>query len=148
MPIFIFNFLFIFQLSVFYSNANQPEPIGIQFQNLNLENALKAAKKENKLIFIDVYTTWCGPCIQLKKTTFIDTKVANYFNTRFINIACDAESIEGKIMANQFQVQEYPTMLFLSPEGKVIQIAIGYYPAKILMELAKDVSKKHITDSK
>jgi|688.fasta_scaffold2031342_1 thioredoxin 1 len=143
MPIFIFNIFFILQQSVFYSNPNQSEPNGIRFKSLSWENTLKAAKKENKLIFIDVYTTWCGPCNQLKKTTFVDTKLANYFNTQFINIACDAESVEGKIIASQFQVQEYPTMLFLSPEGKVIQIAIGYYPAKLLLALAKDVSKKH-----
>ena len=35
---------------------------GIEFQKESYTEVLKMAKKQNKLVFIDVYTSWCGPC--------------------------------------------------------------------------------------
>lgn len=43
---------------------------GIQFHRGGWKDALQAAKKENRLIFLDIYATWCGPCKKLKKKYF------------------------------------------------------------------------------
>jgi thiol:disulfide interchange protein len=48
---------------------------GINFQKIDLEAAKKIAAKENKLIFIDLYTTWCGPCKLMAKNTFTDARI-------------------------------------------------------------------------
>ena len=58
--------------------------VGIQFQSLSWDEALAASKKSNKLIFIDAYTTWCGPCKALEKYTFTDASVGALFNASFI----------------------------------------------------------------
>src|SRR5690349_20740882 len=58
-----------------------------------IENAwgttLKKAQKEQKYIFVDAYATWCGPCKQLKASTFKDEKAANFFNQNFVNLSID-----------------------------------------------------------
>lgn len=56
---------------------------GIQFYRGSWEEALALAKSENKLIFLDVYATWCGPCKKLKKYVFSSEKAGNYFNSKF-----------------------------------------------------------------
>ena len=35
---------------------------GIDFQKGRYAEVLEMAKKQNKLVFIDIYTSWCGPC--------------------------------------------------------------------------------------
>lgn len=118
----------------------QPKSNAINFQEMGLDEAITIAKKANKPIFIDVYTDWCGPCIQMKKNTFTDAAVIEYFNKNFINIACNAEDVKGKILAINFRVVEYPTLLFLNHDGQLLQRAIGYYSPKLLLDLANDVS--------
>jgi thiol:disulfide interchange protein len=61
----IYTFFFLVAISF-----NAQSKTGIQFQTKNLEEAKKLAQQENKLIFIDLYTTWCGPCKLMKKNTF------------------------------------------------------------------------------
>ncbi|OSZ79201.1 hypothetical protein CAP35_13375 [Chitinophagaceae bacterium IBVUCB1] len=115
---------------------------GIQFSKLTWKEALAKAKKENKLIFIDVYTTWCGPCKLLKKNTFPDKALGAYFNKNFINIAIDAEEGEWVQFAEQQRVQGYPTLLIMDKNGKEAGRTMGYMPAEQLLQFGKEVNEK------
>ena len=68
------------------------QPDGIAFRELSFANALKMAKEENKLLFVDCFTTWCGPCRMLSKVVFKDSLVADYFNRHFVNLKMDMEN--------------------------------------------------------
>ena len=57
---------------------------GITFKKKSFEEAKKEAKKSGKLIFIDAYTDWCGPCKRMAATSFKDPKVGEMFNKNFI----------------------------------------------------------------
>ena len=61
---------------------------GVKFIH-SFEEAMKIAQKENKLIFMDAYTTWCGPCKLLNKRTFPKKEVGDYFNANFVNVKVD-----------------------------------------------------------
>ena len=87
--------------------------IGIKFFEGTWNEALVKSAKENKPIFLDVATSWCGYCKKLKQNTFTDKKVGTYFNKRFINIELDGEHGEGLRLAHKFGVSEYPTILLL-----------------------------------
>ncbi|GAH00631.1 unnamed protein product, partial [marine sediment metagenome] len=68
---------------------------GINFNVHSFEEAIKTAKAENKLIFVDAYTTWCGPCKWMSKNVFTEGKVGDYFNESFVNVKIDMEKGEG-----------------------------------------------------
>ncbi|HMZ23915.1 MAG TPA: DUF255 domain-containing protein, partial [Saprospiraceae bacterium] len=68
---------------------------GMTFETGNWASILKKAKKEKKLIYLDAYTSWCGPCKMMKKNVFPDAAVGEYFNANFVNAQIDMEKGEG-----------------------------------------------------
>ncbi|OEK04861.1 thioredoxin family protein [Roseivirga misakiensis] len=101
----------------------------------------KKAKSENKLVFVDVFTDWCGYCKQLDEEVYTDPKVIEYFEEHFINIKFDAESEFGEPRADQFGVSTYPTLLFLTKDQQVFQALNGFVPASALNAYGNEVQR-------
>lgn len=118
------------------------ETTGIRFTETGWADVAKKAAKEKKLVFVDVYTTWCGPCKLLKRSTFPDKAVGEYFNAKFVSTAIDAEKGEGVDFATKYNVQGYPTMLILDKDGKELARTMGYIPPEQLLEFGKSVEGK------
>jgi thiol-disulfide isomerase/thioredoxin len=102
------------------------EPTGIRFFKGSWKAVLSEAQKQNKPVFIDIYTTWCGPCKQMARQAFPDAKVGEKFNANFISYQLDAERGEGVQIARKYTVTAYPTTLFVSPDGALIHRVVGY----------------------
>ena len=115
---------------------------GIQFVEANWENAVKEAKKQKKMIFIDAYTSWCGPCRMLKQNTFTDKAAGDFFNKHFINIALDMEKGDGIAFAQKYQIAAYPTLLIMDAEEKSVSTSEGYINPGQLIEFGKYVINK------
>jgi thioredoxin 1 len=114
----------------------------INFFSGTWNEALALAKKENKLVFVDFHAVWCGPCKRMKKVSFTDAEVANFFNQNFVNLYLEAEKGEGVEKANFYGVRAYPTLVFISPDGKVIKYVEGYHKPNELIRLGKEVLNK------
>jgi thiol-disulfide isomerase/thioredoxin len=109
----------------------------VNFINGSFETVLTQAKRINKPVFIDVYTVWCGPCKVMRKEAFTSTKVGSFLNENFVCYAIDAEKGEGKTIAREYGVNMYPTLLFLLPDGTLIQKTTGYEGIEPLLDDAK-----------
>ncbi len=113
---------------------------GIKFDKMTLEKAKKEAKKSKKLIFIDVYTTWCGPCKEMARTTFESDEVGKTFNKKFVNLKIDAENdADGKTMTGKYGVSAYPTLLFLNSEGKMVKKLVGKQSEEKLLSVVESL---------
>ena len=110
---------------------------GIQFIESNWSKALQEAKKQKKLIFLDAYTSWCGPCKMLKRNTFPDKAVGELFNKNFVNVAIDMEKGDGPAVAEKFQVNAYPTLIIADAEGNVVTYVKGYIGPDQLIAFGK-----------
>lgn len=110
---------------------------GIVFTTGKWKEVAAKAKKSGKYIFVDAYTSWCAPCRQLKNVTFKDEKAAGYYNKSFINYTVDMEKGEGVTLADKWNVTAYPTLLFFTPEGKMIMKQVGYVDGEHLVDLGK-----------
>ncbi|CAN5899450.1 hypothetical protein BH11BAC4_BH11BAC4_09510 [soil metagenome] len=143
-------FLVVFLIAAFLiykwknptANFNADKKEGIQFYRGTWQTAIEKAAKENKLIFLDIYASWCGPCKRLKNNVFSDTKVGGYFNATFINISLDGEKAEGEMLADRYKVSGYPTLLFLNKHGDVVSQVSGYYDADELIKLGEEAVKQ------
>lgn len=115
---------------------------GIKFHEGDWASALEAAKAQDKLIFMDCYTTWCGPCKAMSRDVFPDEKVGAFFNANFINVKMDMEKGEGKELAQKFQIRAYPTLIFVDGDGKIVHKDMGAKPADRFLTLGKTAVKK------
>lgn len=109
---------------------------GIEFRS-TYEEARAEAVKQKKLLFIDFYTEWCGPCKGLKKNVFPDATVGDYFNRHFVSVELDAEKA-GREFAKRYDVSAYPTLLFLNAEGEVVNKVVGAVDAATLLKAGQD----------
>ncbi len=104
-----------------------------QNRNINFEQTkewkkiVKKAKKEKKLIFVDCYTSWCGPCKMLARDVFTKDEVADFFNAHFVNAKFDMEKdTDGIMLKKQFDVKFFPTLVFVDPEsGEILHRLVG-----------------------
>ena len=103
--------------SITFSNAQ-----GITFFKGTFNEAVSKAKEENKLLFIDFYTTWCAPCKMMDANIFPNEEVGEYFNDRFVSIKIDAEKGEGIDLVKKYNVKGYPTSLGLNASEIEINI--------------------------
>lgn len=110
---------------------------GIQFSDLSFDEALKKAKEEKKLVFMDCYTTWCGPCKLMSDQVFNRKEVGDYFNKHFINLKRDMEKGEGKDLAGRYNVDAFPTMFLLDSNGNVVYKLLGAQDMKTFLEKMK-----------
>lgn len=93
---------------------------GIRFEHGNWQEIREKAMRENKLIFADFYTEWCGPCLAMAEEVFPLMEVGNLYNARFVNVKIDAEKGEGKTLREKYKVISYPTFLFIDPKSEAI----------------------------
>lgn len=107
------------------------------FRKLGFDAALKEAEKDGKLLFIDFYTTWCGPCKMMEATTFKDAWVVKWLTEKAVSLEVDAEKDEK--LADKFEVEFYPTLVFLNSKGEVLERINGYVTADEFREAAKDL---------
>lgn len=85
-----------------------------------LSPMLEVAKKENKPIFMDFYTTWCAPCRMMDESLFRDAEVTDFLNKNFVCLKIDAEKGNGPTLREMFEVTGYPSFVFIDNNGKVL----------------------------
>lgn len=100
---------------------------GIEFvHGVSFDALLEKAAKEDKLIFMDCYTNWCGPCKKLAANIFPLPEVGAYFNANFINAKFEMEKdADGPSIAARYGVKAYPTLLWIDGKGNVKHKVVG-----------------------
>ncbi|WP_212001589.1 thioredoxin fold domain-containing protein [Chitinophaga sp. HK235] len=120
-------------LAALQSNAQEE----IAFNNVSWQATLDQATKENKLVFLDCYTSWCGPCKWMEKNVFNLPEIYQYYNQHFINTKQDMEKGEGVDLRKQYNVQSYPTYLFINGKGEVVHRTGSRMSAEEFLEEAR-----------
>lgn len=116
----------------------QEEKKGTYFEHgLSWAQVKEKAKQENKYLFLDCYTTWCGPCKYMANTIFPQAEVGEFFNKNFVNAKVqldktdnDSEEVkswyaDGEAIAKEYNVRAYPTFLIFSPDGELVHRIVG-----------------------
>ncbi len=113
-------FLIAYLLSTTYTFSQ-----GIIFFEGSFDKVKELAKSQNKIIFIDCYTSWCGPCKWMAKNVFTDKVVGEFYNLNFINYKMDMEKGEGKAVKKNYNISGYPTLLYINGDGEIEHRSLG-----------------------
>ncbi len=132
------QYLLIFLFSFTLSLSLTAQESRIDFKNMEWKELLRLANDENKLIFLDAYASWCGPCKAMDKKVFTDPEVKAFYDANFINAQIDMEKGEGPALAIKYEVRAYPTLLFIDGHGEVVHRSLGYHDADAFVELGKE----------
>lgn len=117
---------------------DESHQIGISFFTGTWAEALEKAKDENKLIFLDAFASWCGPCKRMTAYTFTDDAVGTYFNEHFVNVKMDMEKHpEGSRLSSKFKLEAYPTLFFINSDEEVVHEALGYQEPEALIKVGE-----------
>ncbi|MGK0365763.1 MAG: thiol:disulfide interchange protein [Saprospiraceae bacterium] len=142
-------FLFSIALSLLLFSCNASKTVttsqkpikgqGVSFvKNNSLQPILDRAKAENKLIFLDFYTTWCLPCQVMDEEVFSLASTGAVMNKEFISYKVNAEKGNGPTLSTVFNVYAYPTLLFLDTEGNVLERQDGSLSNSQFLRLAEN----------
>ncbi len=132
------NSIYILSMIGALSNQVISQNKSIAFEHGTFKEIKEKALKENKLIFIDAYTTWCGPCKQMAKSVFTNDAVADYYNTNLVNAKIDMEKGEGLEIAKLYEVKCYPNLLFIDGNGNLVHRVAGSMSSMEFIALAED----------
>jgi thioredoxin-related protein len=120
-------------------------------QGQSWKQILKTAKVENKNIFIDAYATWCGPCKAMDRNVYTRPKIAQFANSNFISVKIQMDQTkndnrfvkswysDAENLQKIFFVEAFPTFVFLSPDGKIIDRYEGYHTESQFLSVLKNV---------
>lgn len=117
--IIVLSILFIVSFGVFAQSG------GVKWEEGSFSQALEKAKKTSKPVFIDCYTSWCGPCKHMGNAVFTLPQAGAFFNSGFINIKIDMEKGEGIQLKERFEVKAFPTFIILDSNGNETGRIVG-----------------------
>jgi len=117
----------------------------VKFKKGTLEKIQKIAKKKNKIIFIDFYADWCGPCKRMDKDVLSQKEVINFFNSNFVNYKLNVDGKYAFIHKINYEVDSLPTYVWIKPNGEVIVKYKGTCSKRIFMSQARTAVAKFKT---
>lgn len=152
-------FILFFALSIISLTAQDKKLI--QWKNLSEGDSLQV-HGDNRLLFVDIFTDWCGPCKFLDKYTFHNQEVASYINENFIPVKFNAESKESitfkgntfdYITNGQAGIQSwayyalggnlrYPSMALINERGETVSVISGFMQPEEFLNTIKNVKSQ------
>lgn len=120
------------------SSALTAQETGVHFEHdLSWAQVQAKAKAENKYIFMDCFTTWCGPCRYMRTVIFPQAEMGNFFNDKFVNIEVqldttsrDNEQVrswyaDAHAIMTGYSINAFPTYLIFAPDGSALHRIVG-----------------------
>jgi len=139
----IYTVAALFSLSLMISGLLLPFTVTAQEKGVHFEHTLSwadvkaKAKAENKYIFVDCFTTWCGPCRYMRTVIFPQEEAGTYFNDKFVSVEVQLDTTakdndhvkswyaDAHAIMTKYGINAYPTYLIFAPDGLVLHRIVG-----------------------
>ena len=109
-----------------------------EIQWLSFDKGLELAKKQKKMLVVDIYTDWCHWCKVMEKDTYGNKRVIDFAKSNAVMAKLNAESTEkfkfkdafytGRELSMMLGVEGFPTTAFMTSDGELITKISGFIP--------------------
>ena len=122
--------------------AKRKAAVGTVAWRTDFDAALKEARHKHKLVFVDLYTDWCGPCKYLDKTTYHDRAFVRA-SRKWVMVKVNVEKGARNFQIGQkLDVGGYPGMWMMDGRGKRLSGLVGYWPTMPLIAQMRKAKQK------
>lgn len=104
----------------------------------NLESAQKLANNSDKNIMVFFTAEWCSPCRIMKREVFADNEVAKAMDAKVVSLEINIDNPNTEALVKQYNIGATPTTIFIDPDGKVIEYAVGKVNKTKFLEMLKN----------
>lgn len=129
-------------IALFALCCTMPLEAQIRFEKGSIEAAQRRAKAEQKLLFIDLYASWCPACHTLNRKVFSKRAVGDWMNERFVALRFDVDREPGRTLARDYEVRSIPTMLIFDERGRLLARTSGGRSADAFLEDMQEILRQ------
>ncbi len=105
----------------------------------DFDAALAEAKQEGVPVLLEFHTAGCSACRWMDRNVFSESRVAKELNG-WVPVHIDGE--RQLKLSNRYEIEGYPTVLALTPEGDVIARRAGTMPADEFVHFLKQAATR------
>jgi len=102
---------------------------------MSLKDAMDESRRGGKILFVEAYTTWCGPCKFMEKEVFPNNELEKPYS-EFICVRIDIEEEENLAFSDTIGIDAIPAFIFISPNGKILHKKKGALSVEEMILLA------------
>ncbi len=120
------------------------QPAGPQLDWVNNETAgLEIAKREDKLLMLDFYASWCAACNELDHKTYAEPKVAAKLDN-YVNVKLDftRSSPTTKALTEKYQIPGLPVVIFMDAEGTILKRLTGFVGPEEMLTILEEIEQR------
>lgn len=92
----------------------------VRFMTRSTDGVRRQAVEQNKLVFIDLFATWCPPCQMMEREVFSRSDVGAFMEQHFVCAKYDIDKATGRELLKRYGNRRVPLYLIFNTEGELL----------------------------
>ena len=92
----------------------------VRFMTRSTDGVRRQAVEQNKLVFIDLFATWCPPCQMMEREVFSRSDVGAFMEQHFVCAKYDIDKTTGRELLKRYGTRRVPLYLIFNTEGELL----------------------------
>ncbi|MDE5691486.1 MAG: thioredoxin family protein [Alistipes sp.] len=114
----------------------------VKFETVSTDAVREMAVKQGKLVFIDLYASWCPPCKMMERLVFSRKDVGDFMEQRFVAAKYDTDQPTGKELLSRYGNGAIPLYLIFDTKGELLGRIQGASSADEFMDSIRKILKR------
>lgn len=133
--------VFLFVLGIFlFLNASAQHARTVKFFKGSYEELTTQAAAEEKLYIVFFTKNYCPACEKMKEDTFTDPDLVDLMTDLAYIYEAEMPEMDAVALAEQYNIQAYPTILIFNSRGTLIGKLVGGQSAAKLIEFLEKMT--------